>query len=47
MGIDLILWMDWLSKNYTNKDYNKKKIFLAGDIKSDKKLLFRGEQLEN
>ena len=47
VGIDLILGMDWLSKNHAIIDCNKKKVYLAGDMVSGKKLFFKGEQLEN
>ena len=47
VGIDLILGMDWLSKNHAIIDCNKKKVYLAGDIASGKKLFFKGEQSEN
>ena len=47
VGIDLILGMDWLSKNHAIIDCNKKKVYLAGDIASGKKLFFRGEQSKN
>ena len=47
MGIDLILGMDWLSKNHAIIDCNKKKVYLAGDLDSGKKFFFKGEQTEN
>ena len=40
VGIDLILGMDWLSKNHAIIDCNKKKVYLAGDMASGKKLFF-------
>lgn len=38
--------MDLLSKNFVIIDWNKRKVYLAGDIKIDKKLFFRGESKE-
>ena len=47
VGIDIILGMDWLSKNHAIINCNKKKVSLAGDMASGKKLFFKGEQAEN
>lgn len=45
--IDVILQMDWLSKNYVIIDCNKKKVYLVGDMACGKKLFFRDEKVEN
>lgn len=42
VGIDAILGMNSLSKNHVIIDYNKKKLYLAGD--GGKKLFFREKE---
>lgn len=47
VGIDILLGMEWLSKNHAILDCDKKKVYLARDLVSGQKLFFRDEPIEN